>query len=217
MVKIKEDKVHIEYKKKRNDTWDDFSLTCHQAPAPGFVKAIDDLRPHVVEICELPKDYVSGLTVTGVTYTYAGDADIMAATIIAKKTLNSSNSPLLLNTPHKPSDADEKGAGSPVLSSACVKILKKLQKEAIEYINGKRAQLEMQLDEVAAKREEAASLEDYAVKAEKLIKDTGRASVTLLKRQLGIKMGQATKVMDILEKNGLVGPPMKGGTREIIG
>lgn len=62
----KENKVSMVYEKKtRNGGWDEYSLTCSEEARPGFYKAIENLAPHVVEICELPKDYLKRIRVRG--------------------------------------------------------------------------------------------------------------------------------------------------------
>lgn len=55
------------------------------------------------------------------------------------------------------------------------------------------------------------------LRAVELIRKTGRASITHLQRQLGIRYNDAANTMDILEARGVVGPQTDAsGQREIL-
>lgn len=151
-VKYEGSKVHIEYEVVKDNGIDEFSLTCREEPRPEFKAALDGLAPTVAEGIEIPeltdakglKKYVKTLEVRGVSFSYSNG--IMGAVITALKTLENCNSPLVINTPHKPSSPYSQGdpsAEDKCLSPAAVKELKKLQEEAEKYIAGERAQGEM--------------------------------------------------------------------------
>ena len=54
------DKVTIMYEKKSTTgAWDEYSFTCSEKPRPEFNQALAALAPYVVEMCELPEDYLS--------------------------------------------------------------------------------------------------------------------------------------------------------------
>lgn len=145
-IKItKTDKINIEYEKfnETANTWDEYSLTCADAPRPELKQALHDLNVHVIDICELPEHYVCRIMVTGVSFSYGGENEVMGATIISQMQLLSSNCNLNLNTPHKASDSynDEFEADpDQLLSDDCVDALDLLCDEVELYIKGERAQ-----------------------------------------------------------------------------
>lgn len=141
-----ENKISLVYEQKtRIGGWDEYSMTCSEAGRPEFYKAINDMAPHVIEMCELPADYVSKITVRGVSFSYGGDTEVMGATISAAMELKNSYPKLNINTPHKASAMyseapdDEKQ----LLSSDCIDCLEALQAECRAYIKGERAQTKL--------------------------------------------------------------------------
>lgn len=142
-VKMNKDgKITINYSQPhKSGSRDEYSLTCNDAPRPAFIDALAAMGRHVVDICELPADYSGGLHVNGVTFSYGGDEETMGATITASKQLTGSTAPLLINTPHKPSEPYATGADDGnCLSDDAIADLLALQREAVAYIEGKRAQ-----------------------------------------------------------------------------
>lgn len=93
--------------------------------------------------------------VKGVSLSYSGDNDVMGATISCQKRLNSSNSPLMINTPHKFAEKHSEGMNAEfLLSGGCVEALEALIEQAEKYLDGERAQLKLDLTENAGKEEE---------------------------------------------------------------
>lgn len=142
-IKFDRSKVKLEWdepnpNKPEPDT---FSLTSTDKPAPEFENALNDLRKHVEEICELPDGYCKDSEIRGVSFSYGGDQQIMGATISCMKTLKTANSPLTINTPYLPSD-DYSGnnPNTLLLSVECIADLEKLINCAENYINGIRKQ-----------------------------------------------------------------------------
>jgi len=143
-IKItKDNKIQIVYEKRGKADWDEYSLTCSEAPRPELYKALEALAPHVIEMCELPEDYLPRIDVRGVTFSYSGENEVMGATIIAQMELKNSYTKLNLNTPHKASapyseytPPDE----MQLLSDDCIEALEKLCDEVRLYIKGERAQ-----------------------------------------------------------------------------
>ncbi len=146
-IKLTSDgRISVSYEKpSKTGIYDDYSFTCSEAPRPELLKTLQALAPHVIEMCELPKSYVDIINVTGVSFSYGGEKEVMGATIISQMKLNQSNCDLNLNTPYKASDsyseapADEKQ----LLSDACVNALFYLCEEIKMYINGDRAQIKL--------------------------------------------------------------------------
>lgn len=56
---------------------------------------------------------------------------------------------------------------------------------------------------------------DYADQATEVIRETGRATTSMIQRRLKIGYNRAARVMDILEARGVIGPPTEDG-REIL-
>ncbi len=97
-VKVKDSgAVHIEYV---NSDGDKFMLECSDEPKSSFSNALKALTSHALAASELPADFASRTTVTGISVSETND--IMGVSIIAKIKLLSSNTPLNLHTPHKP-------------------------------------------------------------------------------------------------------------------
>jgi hypothetical protein len=140
--KTKEDKTFIEYQaQNQKGGWDDFSFTCSDEPKPEFKGALAALAEDVIDICELPDEYLSRISVCGVSFSYGGEQEVMGATIIAQMRLTNSNGSLNLITAHKPSAPYAEGADKHnVLREECVQRLETLCQNAQEYVNGIRAQ-----------------------------------------------------------------------------
>jgi len=204
---------------KKNKVGDDdeFSMKCHDAPVAGFQKAFDALTPAVVQICELGEEYGNTLVVTGASFSYGGEAEVMGVVITAQKALCTANSPLIINTPHLPSE-DVSGQGNePTLSKKQVKALEELQRQTVNYVEGKRLQLELKLegaDDMKAKEEEV--VEDLVSQATGMMKETGRITTSMVQRRLRIGYTQAARLMDVLEERAIIGPPRGTKPREIL-
>lgn len=141
-----EQKITLVYEQENNNrTMDEYSMTCSDKARPEFYSAMKDLAPHVIEMCELPNNYLERIDVRGVSFSYGGEKEVMGATITAQMMLNKSNCNLNLNTPHKASESYSDGDGDPkqLLSCECVDALKTLCAEAQLYIEGDRAQTKL--------------------------------------------------------------------------
>ena len=141
------DKISIQYEKinSKLSTWDEYSMTCADLPRPQLRTAMQDLGPQVIEMCELPKNYLDRITVTGVSFSYGGEKEVMGATITSQMKLSFSNCDLNLNTPHKASESYNEYEADPkqLLTDECVDALYILCDEIKLYINGERAQVSM--------------------------------------------------------------------------
>ncbi|MBT8489701.1 MAG: hypothetical protein KJN62_01495 [Deltaproteobacteria bacterium] len=146
-VKItKEKKIHITYEiENKIASWDEYSFTCLDEAIPEFYCALNMLAYDVIELCELPDEYVERIDVKGVSFSYGGEKEVMGATISACMLLNHSNCPLSLNTPHKPSESynDITAAEDQILSDITVQRLNDLIKQCKKYIDGERAQTDL--------------------------------------------------------------------------
>lgn len=139
------EKISIQYEKRNEKvpSWDEYSMTCSDLPRPQLRNAMQNLKPYVIEMCELPEGYLNRITVTGVSFSYGGEREVMGATITSQMKLSLSNCDLNLNTPHKASEpySDYEADPKQLLSYECVVALDELCDEVVKYINGERAQV----------------------------------------------------------------------------
>lgn len=138
----KEGKIHIEYDvvNSKGGT-DEFSFTCSDEPKPEFTTALQDLAQDVLEMAELPGEYITRIFVTGISFSYGGENSIMGATLIAQMKLHKSNVNLNLISPHKIEEFySEQGDPAQLLGGECVGRLKELIDQAGDYVRGVRAQ-----------------------------------------------------------------------------
>lgn len=143
----KTNKISISYDfyNKKAETWDEYSLICSDNPRPELTLALAKLSIHVVDMCELPENYSNRIKVTGVSFSYGGEEEVMGAVLISQMDLENSNTSLNLNTPHKASGSynDQEPDPMQVLSGDCVDDLLVLCEEIEKYIKGERAQLSL--------------------------------------------------------------------------
>ncbi|HEY7355540.1 MAG TPA: DNA translocase FtsK, partial [Ktedonobacterales bacterium] len=59
--------------------------------------------------------------------------------------------------------------------------------------------------------------DDLLPQAEQVVREAGKASITLLQRRLGVGYARAGRLIDLLEAHGIIGPEVGGGRpREIL-
>ena len=99
-----ENKILMIYEQwSKTGQWDEYQFTCSEEARPEFYKAMEDLRENVIEMCELPENYLERIKVRGVSFRYGGPDETMGATISAAMSLEKSYPNLNINTPHKAS------------------------------------------------------------------------------------------------------------------
>lgn len=140
----------------------EYSLKCDELPAPGMVKAFDELRYEALLLCELPDEYLDRIDVRSVSLNYGGPEETMGATITARMQLFYSNAPLNLNTPNKPVEPysaeceyDDEVLAKMCLREECINKLEDLINEANRYVDGERAQGKLFEDKEPNKEEGA--------------------------------------------------------------
>lgn len=143
-VKVnKAGKIIMEWEQqaKSGSGWDEYSFCCSEDARPEFHDALKVLAQDVIEMCELPDNYLEKITVKGVSFSWS--QDIMGAVIVASMKLDKSHQSLNLNTPHKASEMynpDTPEDEKQLLSSECYERLEVLLQESELYIQGERAQ-----------------------------------------------------------------------------
>ena len=160
-VKVtKFNQVHMIYENGPGNR-DEYGFTRFDRARPEFYKAMEAMKIHVLDMCELPEDYLERITIRGVSYSYGGENETMGATISAAMTLENSYPALNLLTPHKASEMycpDTPDDDKQLLSGECVEALLELRVECEKYIQGDRAQGSLFPTEVTQENVEAAQL-----------------------------------------------------------
>jgi len=148
ITKVKYDgsKVQVAWEEDTPIGKNEFFLKCSDAPRADFSVALQLLKKYVTQIIEIPEEnqnkWIENLEIRGVSFSWTNN--VMGAVITALKTLEKSNSPLVINTPHKTAEPYSPGGDvGNLLSEECVDALKDVIFEAEEYIGGKRAQQTM--------------------------------------------------------------------------
>ena len=121
---------------------EEHSASYKDNPLPSFGPSLDALAPLVCELCELPKDYIAGLTVSGLTLCESGKVECV--TIVAKKEIAGNSRPFNIATPLIPIDQPEEGEGSHLTIAQAILVETALE-EARKYIRGERSQGQMRL------------------------------------------------------------------------
>ncbi len=140
-VNYKKSRVIIKWDEESDQGTDSFEVDSFQTPTPEFVEAFKALDHVLIDLCEFPQSYCDGITVTGVTYVSGA---VWGVVVTGSKTLKNHTAPLNLNTPFSRAE-DENGPGQ--LTTRMISLLTAVEEEAVEYINGARAQLELELPE----------------------------------------------------------------------
>lgn len=138
-------KVFLKYEEQSADgPVNVISFESNEEPHPDLIKALQDMAKHLQEICEI--ETLSGrlITVRGITVTYKKMDDgrlIRGLVISGTRELYTSQSPMSLNSPHKPEDPySPTGDEAYCLTPECVEDVERVVREAFAYLDGKRAQ-----------------------------------------------------------------------------
>lgn len=146
-TKIKFDgkRIFLNYETLRDSSEPDkFQFESSEKPSPSFNEALQRLKWHIGDICELETKYIHSIEVRSVSFSYGGENDTMGATITGLKTLGTANAPLVINTPHLPTeDYSGNNPAAFTLSVSCIKDIGLLIDEANKYLEGEREQESM--------------------------------------------------------------------------
>ncbi len=126
------------------DAYDEFTLKSGDEPRGTLITQLNAMSQHVVDLCELPADYAANIQVIGITVTYSDD-DIQGLGISALRTLENTDQPMVLNTPHFTRDPYSPTAPSDVgvFSGRCAADLDRLEELIFDYVDGDRAQMDL--------------------------------------------------------------------------
>lgn len=135
-IKYNSDKVEIKYDIDN----DSYKLSSYDKPRPEFIDALQNLVNPLVKICEFQEGYGDTIEIISVSLSYS--KGIMGATITGLKKLNTSYAPLVINSPHLPTeDYSGNNPNAHLLPKEAITRIETLIEEAELYINGKRSQL----------------------------------------------------------------------------
>jgi len=150
-VKVSKSETSIEWVTREGvsqQTEHEHRLKSTELAAPSFYTALARFIPPVLRLLELPPAYGEGLQVSGVTFVVQ-DNGTHGLVVTCLKTLADTNSPLVLNTPYLPEDAEGE---APILPTAMVAAAKQLEQEAQAFITGTRAQGDLFAGDKAAQK-----------------------------------------------------------------
>ena len=153
-IKLSRTNVHIEY----DNEGDTYKYDSKDKPLPSLYHAFNDLAPLVISTLGLPKSYVGkvategdrepglSLTVTGITIAMKGES--RQVSITASKVLASCPTPFAILVPLRYIDnPTAEGTSSEPYTTAEVVLIEEVISEAKKYLNGKRAQGQLPLEE----------------------------------------------------------------------
>jgi hypothetical protein len=134
ITKVKYDgkKVRVEYERGSLTDPDEFLVSCKDEPSVEFKDALQALQPDVNELCEFPID--QALSIRSVSYSHTNG--IMGACVTALRSLKKANSPLVINTPHLPSEPYSDNADELTLDPNMTERLIHLANLAEMYVGG---------------------------------------------------------------------------------
>lgn len=129
--------------------YDEYEVKYEEEPVDEFLIALAKLAPDALELCELKEEWLMNTTVTGVSFAYSGEKEVMGATITFQVKIQTANTPLCMNTPFKPSDSynDNEPLPNQCLNFSTIRKLNEVIVQTRAYIMGTRKQQEMNLPE----------------------------------------------------------------------
>lgn len=114
-----------------------YQMECVETPRAELGKALDALSPIVCSSLELPLNYAEEMTISGISMV---ETDTMIGVIISANRSISLSRVFNLNTPILIISSDQH---PPDFTTEEAALIKEIRREAVEYLKGSRAQLEM--------------------------------------------------------------------------
>lgn len=144
-VKFKAPTVEIHSEEHLGTSVKESVFKSAEKPHPDFELAFAALVRHVYDIIELPvNSWPAAMTVSGASFSKSEDTGVEGAVISARVDLDDCQSPFCFNTPHLPFEPYTEGSETPTMDADAVEALENLRTEAQAYMDGKRAQLELE-------------------------------------------------------------------------
>ena len=151
----KQRKVEVTTKNKRQDNKTDVEkLESNDEPKIELVQALQAMKKHLIQICELPAEWEDDITVRGVTAGWK--SEVLGLVIRGVRDLEFSNTPMAINSPYahqehmedeEVEDLEEASDDIGVLDPGCVDAYLELERLILRYVGGDRQQLQFNLEE----------------------------------------------------------------------
>lgn len=113
-------------------------LKSSDQPTDKFIEAFNRLAEACCIEAELPLDMAEQMRAIGLSVSHYDDGR-WGCTITATRDLKRSNAPLVINTPHKPSQGSHE-ADEAILDGDTVSAVESVLREAEKYVRGDRLQ-----------------------------------------------------------------------------
>lgn len=140
-----EKETHLEWEELVGEHDDVIHSTLKSADTAedSFGQAMDALIRPVLQLLQLPADYADGLHVSSVSIQHKSELrepDTSRGLVVtARKTLEATNAPLMLHTPHlKESQAEENDIVAEIFG-----LIEAVETQARRFIDGARVQLDL--------------------------------------------------------------------------
>jgi len=111
-------------------------------PAPKFAEAIDALKDHMIEMCELAKKSI--IKITTISFSYHGEVDVQAAVVTFQKKLTNGNAVITINSPMKYVEpVTDSTPKAQIMSEEMAELMETITSESKKYVKGVREQTEL--------------------------------------------------------------------------
>lgn len=165
-IKMVDNTPQIDYSIINETESQEIKLECEQKAMPDFIETWQQLTPHFLDICELPKSWATPGTKDGerdypvqvrkVSFSFSKVNDSLQLIMTGLRTLEHCNTPLNISSPLKsvpdvPYD-ELQGDARIYISDDLEQLIERINVKALAYINGDRVgkeQEDMFADEIA--------------------------------------------------------------------
>ena len=151
--------IRIKWEQPNGATADTYNVNFHENPLPAFYKALDALKPHVCNLCELHARDADKLSIVGIVCKEHGENT--SASIIARKTLKRGRRVSGVETPSLPMYPEEGNKSKDHLDEDQAAAIEKVVTEATRYVAGERAQGQIVFEEPTAQPETTDKTEQF--------------------------------------------------------
>lgn len=145
-IKNLNDEVFIEWKTNcKTGGFNVNSVRSKDKAVPEFYEALEALRPHLIELCELKKYPEEDFKTTGISLSFKGENDQKYVTIKGMRSYKKSSGCQALNTPTKAAEieGDQEKQKKDILSDEAIEAVDRFIKAAEGFIKGERTQTNM--------------------------------------------------------------------------
>jgi hypothetical protein len=159
-VKLTRKSVYISYTKVVDGNEEFGDIESRDNPLTSFSDSVAALAPVVCRIIEASAEYTKDLRVLGITMGSQGDADNVS--ILAHKSLSEAAKAFKIVTPTRLlQHPTEPGTYTPPLTKEEASAIYDVLSEAKAYLNGERAQGQLELDEEEVEEEGDSNTEQF--------------------------------------------------------